>query len=197
MRERRFGSRRRKPGYDANLCFVMPAKAGHPVTVHLRYYGANATRIWSGREPASPNLAGMRYKPATYALLRLRADLIRKSENSRQQRPSLRVDIWHVEAVIRLLEPGAKIRQLERRKPNPWFKHGTLFRLTVEALKAAGRPLSSQEITLALLRQRGVTDADPLAVADLLKSVERSLVYHRDGSIEAVGSRPVHWKLAD
>jgi hypothetical protein len=139
----------------------------------------------------------MRYRPATYALLRLRADLIRKSENSRQQRPSLRVDIWHVEAVIRLLEPGARIRALERRKPNPWFKHGTLFRLTVEALKAAGRPLSSREITLALLNQHGITDADPRAVRNLICSVERSLVYHRAGSVEAVGSRPVHWKLAD
>ena len=107
------------------------------------------------------------------------------------------VDIWHVEAVIRLLEPGVKIRALERRKPNPWFKRGTLFSLTVEALQVAKRPLSSREITVALIRQRGITDADPRAVRDLICSVERSLVYHRGRSIEAVGSRPVHWKLKD
>jgi hypothetical protein len=139
----------------------------------------------------------MRHKPATYALLRLHGELNRKLQAGRQQRPSVAVDIWHVEAVIRLLEPGTRIRALERRKPNPWFKRGTLFRLTVEALKAARRPLSSREITLALIRQRGITDADPQAVRALICSVERSLAYHRGGSVEAVGSWPVHWKLAD
>jgi hypothetical protein len=136
-----------------------------------------------------------RHKPATRALLRLHADLIRKLETSRHDRPSLRVDIWHVEATIRLFQPGVRIGG--GRKPNPWFRHGTLFRGAIEVLKAAKRPLSAPEITLALLQQRGVTDADPAAVYDLRRSVERSLVYNRGRSIAAVGSRPVHWKLAD
>jgi hypothetical protein len=135
-----------------------------------------------------------RHKPVTLALLRLQLDLTRKLARHKLQRPSLRVDIWHVEAVIRLLEPGITIGY--RRKPNPWFKHGTLFRLTVETLRAAGRPMHSREIVLALLQKYHVTDADPLAVGDLIKSVERSLVYHRGRSIKAVGSRPVHWTLA-
>jgi hypothetical protein len=134
-----------------------------------------------------------RHKPVTLALLRLHLELTRKL--AKQRRPSVRVDIWHVEAVIRLLEPAITIGY--RRKPNPWFKRGTLFRLTVETLRAAGRPMHSREIVLALLQRHGVTDADPLAVADLVKSVERSLVYHRGRSIVAVGSHPVHWKLAD
>jgi hypothetical protein len=33
----------------------------------------------------------------------------------------LRIDVWHVEHVIQLLEPDVTIRQTERRKPNPWF----------------------------------------------------------------------------
>jgi hypothetical protein len=134
-----------------------------------------------------------RRKPVTLALLRLHLDLTRKL--AKLQRPSLRVDIWHVEATIRLLEPGITIGY--RRKPNPWFRHGTLFRLAVETLRAAKRPMHSREIVLALLQRHNITDADVLAVADLVKSVERSLVYHRGRSIVAVGSRPVHWKLAD
>jgi hypothetical protein len=134
-----------------------------------------------------------RRKPVTLALLRLHLDLTRKLAKLR--RPSLRVDIWHVEAVIRLLEPGITIGY--RRKPNPWFKRGTLFRLTVETLRAARRPMHSREIVLSLLQKHNITDADALAVADLVKSVERSLLYHRGRSIEAVGERPVHWKLAD
>jgi hypothetical protein len=63
-------------------------------------------------------------------------------------------------------------------------------------MRIAGWPLSGREITLALLAKRGVTDASRDAVNDLVCSVERSLVYHRGRSIEAVGSRPVHWTLA-
>jgi hypothetical protein len=134
-----------------------------------------------------------RHKPATRALLRLHADLTRKLESSRYERPSLRVDIWHVEATIRLLQPG--VRMGGGRKPNPWFKHGALFRAAIDVLKAAKRPLSAPEITIALLQQRGVIDADPAAVYDLRRSVERSLVYNRGRSIVAVGSRPVHWTI--
>jgi hypothetical protein len=140
-------------------------------------------------------MARRRHKPVVLALLRLHLDLTRKLNRSKPERASLRVDIWHVEAVIRLLEPGITIGY--RRKPNPWFRHGTLFRLAVETLRAAKRPMHSREIVLALLQQHNIADADALAVADLIKSVERSLVYHRGRSIVAIGERPVHWKLAD
>jgi hypothetical protein len=139
-------------------------------------------------------MARRRHKPVVLALLRLHLDLTRKLARADAERPSVRIDIWHVEAVIRLLEPGITIGY--RRKPNPWFKHGTLFRSAVEVLRAAGRPMHSREIVSALLRQRGI-QADILSVGDLVKSVERSLVYHRGRRIVAVGTHPVHWKLAD
>jgi hypothetical protein len=137
-----------------------------------------------------------RHKPVTLALLRLHLDLLRKLERAKLERPSLRVDVWHVEAVIRLLEPGVTIKQIERRKPNPWFKHGTLFPAAVAVLRAAGRPMHTREIVFALLQRRGI-QADIISMDDLIRSVERSLVYHRGRSIVAVGSRPVHWKLRD
>jgi hypothetical protein len=138
-------------------------------------------------------MARRRHKPVVLALLRLHLDLTRKLARAKAERPSVRIDIWHVEAVIRLLEPGTTIGY--RRKPNPWFRHGTLFRSAVEVLRAAGRPMHAREIVSALLQQRGIK-ADILSVGDLVRSVERSLVYHRGGSIVAVGSHPVHWKLA-
>jgi hypothetical protein len=53
----------------------------------------------------------------------------------------------HVEAVLRLLEPGIEVRP--KRKLNPWFKQGTLARLALEALSATHRPLTSREIAVA------------------------------------------------
>jgi hypothetical protein len=131
-----------------------------------------------------------RYARAVSALLRVHSELIHRLETSPQDRQSLRVDIWHLEATIRLLQSG-------RRTPNPWFKHGTLFPAALAVLKAADRPLSAPEITRTLLRERGITDAHPATVYDLRRSVERSLTYNRGRSIIAVGKRPVHWKLAD
>jgi hypothetical protein len=93
-----------------------------------------------------------------------------------------------------LIEPGITIGY--RRKPNPWFKRGTLFRSAVEVLRAAGRPMHTREIVATVIQRKGI-QPDILSIADLTKSVERSLVYHRGGKIVAVGSHPVHWKLAD
>jgi hypothetical protein len=135
------------------------------------------------------------HKPVVRALLRLHLDLYRKIARHKAQRDSLYIDVWHVEHVLRLLEPGITIEH--RRKPNPWFKHGTLFRRAVEILRTARDPMHTREIVWALFRQHGITPEDPLAVAHLVKSVERSLRYHQGGKIVAVGTHPVHWKLAD
>jgi hypothetical protein len=135
-----------------------------------------------------------RHKPVILALSRLHLDLTRKFARHKGQRPSLLVDVWHVEHVLRLLEPGITIGY--RRKPNPWFKHGTLFRSAIEVLRRARRPMHSREIVHALIEWKGIKP-DILSVADLIRSVERSFRYHRGGKIVAVGSRPVHWKLAE
>src|SRR5437588_8287513 len=109
----------------------------------------------------------MRHKPATYALLRLLAELTDP------------LDRWHVEATIQLLEPGFKPRPLGRRKPNPWFKPGTIFRHAMDALRAAGVPLTSREIAFTLLASRQVTNADPATVRSFVVSVDSVLRFHK------------------
>jgi hypothetical protein len=141
----------------------------------------------------------MKHKLATYALLRLHAEIAGNIVKNRDERKRLRRQLDHVDAVLRMLEPAINVHvaAVQKRKSNPWFKRGRLFRAAIEAMQAAARPLSSREITLAVLTRRGITEASPQAVRDLVCSIERSLGYHRGRSIEAVGSRPVHWKLAD
>src|SRR5712692_8138452 len=126
----------------------------------------------------------MRHKPATYALLRLLAELTRP------------IDRWHVEATIQLLEPGFKPRPLRRRTPNPWFKPGTLFRHAVDALRGASRPLTTREIAVAMLARHGVTNADRTAVRGFVDSLDSVLRFHKGRELLAVGGAPVHWTLA-
>ncbi len=50
---------------------------------------------------------------------------------------------------------------VRRRKPNPWFKRGTVFRCAPDALRAAGKPVTIRETALAMLAAKGIADAPP------------------------------------
>jgi hypothetical protein len=82
-------------------------------------------------------------------------------------------DMLHVEAVIRMFDPAHDIRRIavRRRRPNPWFKRGTVFRHALDVLRDAHGPLTAREITERMLAAKGVTDTDQRAVRDLIGAV--------------------------
>jgi hypothetical protein len=49
---------------------------------------------------------------------------------NRQRHEELSGQMRHVEAVIKMLDPGYNLARItvKRRKPNKWFKRGTLYR---------------------------------------------------------------------
>src|ERR1043166_617436 len=101
-----------------------------------------------------------------------------------------------VRAVIRMLEPNIgriPTKVIIRCKPNPRFRHGTLYLAAVEILKAAGRPLHAMEITWALLSS--AVSCRPIGSPSLRCGVRSNGRLPTTGA--AVGSHPVHWKLAD
>jgi len=86
---------------------------------------------------------------------------------------------------------------VRRRKPNPWFKRGTVFRHALDVLRAAEKPLTTREITARMLATRGVTDAPPKAARDLAGGVQSSLRNHKGVAVLTVGEgMPVRWALA-
>jgi hypothetical protein len=105
----------------------------------------------------------------------------------------------HVEAVLRMLEPGYDVRPIavRRRKPNPWFKRRTVFGSAVDALRVAGMPLTTREIVAGNAGAKGITDASDRAARDLGGAVQSSLRNHNGGSVVAVGEgMPVRWTIA-
>jgi hypothetical protein len=64
---------------------------------------------------------------------------------------------------MKMLEPGYGIRSIavRRRKPNTWFKRGTVFRSASDALRVAGRPLTIRVVVLAMLTAKGISDSSP------------------------------------
>src|ERR1700730_450809 len=136
---------------------------------------------------------------AKYTLEQLHAELGGKILDNKKEAARLAQAMKHVEAVLKMIEPGYDVRPIavRRRKPNPYFKRGTVFRCALDALRAAGRPLTVREIALAMLAAKRVTDAPPKAVRDLFGAVQAALRNHKDGSVvEDTTAQPARWSLA-
>jgi len=95
---------------------------------------------------------------AMHTLGQLHAELAGKLMANATERKRLTVSMMQVEAVMKLLQPDYSVRGIavRRRKPNPWFKRGTLFRSAVDALRRSGAPMTAREITDAMIAAKGV-----------------------------------------
>ena len=103
----------------------------------------------------------------------------------------------HVDACLTIFEPGFdpdKIRKKLIRKRVKLFKQGELGRLIIDALRRAGKPLGTQEITSALLAAGGYGES---ARAGLSPRVRANLAYQvARGTVASSGAgRTVQWHL--
>lgn len=136
--------------------------------------------------------------PAVLTLLKLHADIGGRMLANRKEAAKLREDMKHVEAVIKMFDPGFNLRPVavKRRKLNPWFKRGTIFRHAMDVLRVATGPLTSREIAEAMLAARGVKDASSEAVAALAGSVQSSMTNHDGKAVVRHGEgAPAKWSL--
>src|SRR5258707_12662179 len=105
----------------------------------------------------------------------------------------------HVEAVIKILDPGYSLRAIsvKRRQPNPWFKRGTVYRRAVDTLRTATEPLTAREIAERVLAAHNIKIPDKAGLADLTGSVLASLRNHKDKGVERTNEgAPARWTLA-
>jgi len=135
---------------------------------------------------------------AKYTLEQLHAELGGKILDNKAEAAKLAASMKHVEAVLRLLDPGYNVRGIavRRRKPNPWFKRGTVFREALAVLRAAECPLTAREVTWRMLKAKGITDPDKKAARDLVGAVNASLQNHNGKSIMRAGEgMPARWRI--
>jgi hypothetical protein len=134
---------------------------------------------------------------ATYTLDQLHQELAGKIIDNKSEARRLAQSMRHVEAVLKLLDPTYNLRRIavRRRKPNPWFKRGTVFRGAIDVLRNAASPMSAGEITAAMLERKGIKEPDPNAVRDLTGAVQASLSNHNGKSVIGSGHHPRRWKL--
>src|SRR5438445_13645348 len=93
-------------------------------------------------------------KQALYTLSQLHSELAGKLSTNLRETKRLRLAIFQVEAVMKMLSPDVNLRLIapkRRNVGNPWFKRGTLYRAVIDVLRRAAVPMTADDICKALL----------------------------------------------
>jgi hypothetical protein len=139
-------------------------------------------------------------RPAIQTLERLHAELGGKILENKQEHANLAEQMRHVEAVIKMLDPGYSLRAIsvKRRKPNAWFKRGTVYRRAVDVLRTATEPLTAREIAGRVLASANVIKPNKAALADLTGTILASLRNHKRKGVERANEgAPARWRLKE
>jgi hypothetical protein len=139
-------------------------------------------------------------KQALYTLGQLHSELAGKLAANQRETKRLRLSIFQVEAVMKLLSPDVNLRLIAPRRRNtgnPWFKRGTLYRSAVDVLRRSQVPMTSREIADALLEDKKPAPTRPQAI-NIQAAILASLRSHRGLGIERVGeAEPAKWRISD
>jgi hypothetical protein len=143
---------------------------------------------------ASPN------HPAVAYLVRLHADLGGQIQTNKAEADRLAKSMKHVEAVLKLFDPGFNARAISarrRQKTNPWFKRGTLFREALDALRKAARPLTVAEITDGVLAAKGIKDATARQRQGIEAGIRSCLENNAGKTVQRIGDGvPKRWRVS-
>jgi hypothetical protein len=87
-------------------------------------------------------------KQALYTLSQLHSELAGKLSANLRETKRLRLAIFQVEAVMKLLSPEVNLRLIapkRRNVGNPWVKRGTLARAVIDTLRRSGAAMTTRE----------------------------------------------------
>ena len=84
---------------------------------------------------------------------------------------------------------------VKRRKPNRWFKRGTLYRAVIDALRKATEPMTADDICKALLV--GKTPAATRKQENNLQAAILAALRKRKGRAVIGEGFPQRWKLLE
>jgi hypothetical protein len=131
-------------------------------------------------------------------LERLHSELGGQILENKEEAHKLASQMLHVEAVIKMLDPTYNLRRIavKRRRPNPWFKRGTVYRRAVDALRTAEQSLTAREIAERVLEKANIKRPDKAALADLIGTINSSLRNHDGKGVQRTNEgSPAKWRL--
>jgi hypothetical protein len=141
------------------------------------------------------------HRPAMQTLERLHAELGGQILENKEEAHKLAGQMLHVEAVIKMLDPTYNPLRIsvKRRRPNPWFKRGTVYRRAVDVLRTATEPMTAREIAervLVTANMANIKRPDKRALADLTGTVLASLRNHSGKGVQRDNEgSPARWAV--
>jgi hypothetical protein len=136
-------------------------------------------------------------KQCLFALSQLHSELAGKLAGNLRETKRPRLEIFQVEAVMKLLSP-VNIRLIapkRRNVGNPWFKRGTLARAVIDTLRRSPEAMTTREIADALLAGKKKPEATRHQ-AMVLQAAILAALRARNGKV-VVGDGPRgKWRLA-
>jgi hypothetical protein len=136
------------------------------------------------------------------ALIRKRAEIAGRIEQTQSDLRQLIIDLDNLDATIRLFKPDIDLQEIKP-KPLPPRHHaykGEISRIVLETLRQSQKPLTAQEIAQHVMAERGLNTADKRLVRLIGKRVGACLRHWRTKEIvrsdKSSGSALV-WKTVD
>ena len=116
-------------------------------------------------------------------LITKRAEIAGEITHTRAKLRQLIIDLGHVDAAIRIFDPEFDVEGIKPKQPPPLYNvsfRGEFVRIILDMMREAQGPVTTKEITLHVMRGRGLNMADAALVALFQRRV-RGLLYHYRG----------------
>ncbi len=134
-------------------------------------------------------------------LIKKRAEIAGQLEDAQMRVRQLIIDVDAVDAVLRQFDPTIELEMI-RPKPVPprhTAFHGQVTRMVLTMLRETGLPLTTKDIALRVVTERGLNAADPRLAWTVHKRVGASLRSLREkGQVVSASGRGsnIRWSLA-
>ena len=91
------------------------------------------------------------------------------------------IDLDAVDQTLRMFDPDIQLAEIKPKPlpPRHAAYKGEVARIVLGTLRDANRPLSSQELTMHVIAERGMNTADKRLVRTISKRVNACLRHHR------------------
>src|ERR1700732_2442345 len=122
---------------------------------------------------------------AMHTLRQLHAELGGKLIDNKSEARRLIAAMKQVEGVMKLLHPGYDVRPIavRRRRPNPWFKRGTVFRHVLDVMRKATEPMTAKQITVTMVKAKGISQPEAKEIRRLAASIQTCLQINRGKTV--------------
>lgn len=120
-----------------------------------------------------------------HALMRKRAELAGKLEHHQAVVRQTMIDLDNIDATLRMFAPDIELDEIKPKPlpPRHAAYRGEVARIVLGTLRDAGRPCSSQELTMHVMAERAMNTADRRLVRTVGKRVASCLRHHRSKGV--------------